>query len=264
MPLTGDALENADDLNKVTHLSWIQERTKGMNVFADDGLVVVDSGIATDTFNVVCRARLTRASSAERIRSVLRHFRSASRPFAWWVGPADRPEDLGSILIEEGFVLAGTEPGMALHLERPLLDVSPQGLRIERVGTEASVREFGRLIADLGEPPDPMVVEFYERAAASFLDPKSPFWLYVGYLGDEPVATAELTVGGGIVGLYNITTAAAHRKKGIGTAMTVRPLRDARAGGFSTAVLQASEDGLPIYTRLGFEVTGSFSEYQPA
>jgi hypothetical protein len=45
--------------------------------------------------------------------------------------------------------------------------------------------------------------------------------------------------------------------------MTARPLLDARESGFQTAVLQASEEGFPIYSRLGFEVTGSFTEYHP-
>ncbi len=265
MTLRGEALEAADEANKVTHLSWIQQRTRGMQVFSDDELVVVDSGLATDTFNVVCGSRLSRASSSERIRSVLRHFRTASRPFTWWVGPADRPADLGELLLEEGFVAAGTEPGMSLALHRLVPgDFSSGGLLIERVTTEAGVRDFGGLLASLADPPDPAVVRFYERAAPAVLAPDSPLWLYVGYLAKEPVATAELAVGGGIAGLYNITTSAAHRKKGIGTAMTVRPLADVRESGLETAVLQASEEGFPIYSRLGFEVTGSFTEYQPA
>ena len=267
MRLQGAALDAADEVNKVTHLSWIQEGTRGMQVFADDELVVVDSGFATDTFNVVCRARLSREVAAQRIRSVLHHFRSNSRPFAWWVGPADRPRDLGSILLEQGFAAAGTEPGMAADLEAlpslSSLDVSPRGLRIERARTESQVRQFGEVLAALADPPDPTVVRFYECAAPALLRADSPLWLYVGYLGDEPVATAELTDGGGIVGLYNISTRAARRGKGIGTAMTVRPLLDAREAGFGTAVLQASEEGYPIYARLGFEVTGSFTEYQP-
>ena len=263
----GAALDAADEANKVIHLSWIQEGTRGMRVYADDELLVVDSGFATDTFNVVCRARLPREASGERIRSVLRHFRSNGRPFAWWVGPADRPPDLGSILLEHGFAAAGTEPGMAADLEglRSLssVDALPGGLRIERARTEAQVRQFGEALAALADPPDPTVVKFYECAAPALLRPDSPLWLYVGYLGGEPVATAELTVGGGIVGLYNITTRTARRGQGIGTAMTVQPLLDAREAGFGTAVLQASEEGFPIYARLGFEVTGSFTEYQP-
>lgn len=267
MRLTGAALDSADEANKVTHLSWIQEGTRGMQVFFDDELVVVDSGFATDTFNVVCRARLSREASGERIRSVLRHFQSNRRPFAWWVGPADRPRDLGSVLVEHGFAAAGTEPGMAANLgglqSLASVDVAPGGLRIERARTEAQVREFAGALAALAEPPDPTVVRFYQCAGPALLRPDSPLWLYLGYLGGEPVATAELTVGGGIVGLYNITTRTARRGKGIGTAMTVRPLLDARDAGFGTAVLQASEEGFPIYSRLGFEVTGRFTEYQP-
>jgi ribosomal protein S18 acetylase RimI-like enzyme len=267
MRLEGPALEAADEANKVVHLSWIQDRTAGMHVFSDDELVVVDSGFATDTFNVVCRARLRRATSTERIRSVLRHFRSNGRPFAWWVGPADRPQDLGASLLSNGFVAAGTEPGMAADLgglpSLASVDVSPGGLRIERARTDTQVGEFAETLAALADQVDPTVARFYERAAPALLGRDSPLWLYVGYLGKEPVATAELTVGGGIVGLYNITTRTAHRGKGIGTAMTVRPLLDARNAGFETAVLQASEEGFPIYSRLGFEVTGSFTEYQP-
>lgn len=262
--LEGSALEAADEANKVAHLSWIQERTAGMHVFSDDELIVVDSGFATDTFNVVCRARLPREDASERIRSVLRHFGSQGRPFAWWVGPADRPSDLGVKLEEHGFAAAGTEPGMAADLERlPSVDVSPGGLRVERTRTEAQVREFAEVLASLADPPDPTVVRFYERASPALLEPESPLSIYVGYLGEEPVASAELTFGGGIVGLYNVSTRSAHRKKGIGTAMTVRPLLDARNAGFRMAVLQASEEGFPIYSRLGFEVIGSFTEYHP-
>jgi ribosomal protein S18 acetylase RimI-like enzyme len=264
MRLKGSALEAADEANKVAHLSWIQARTPGMRVFADDALVVVDSGFATDTFNVVCRARLSCGSSGERVRSVLRHFRSKGRPFAWWVGPADRPKDLGRVLGDHGFAVAGMEPGMAAALDRlPSVDVAPGGLSIERARTESQVREFADALASIADPPDPVVVRFYQRASPALLSPDSPLWLYLGYLGDEPVASAELAVGGGIVGLYNISTRSAYRRKGIGTAMTVRPLLDAREAGFDTAVLQASEEGFPMYSRLGFEVTGSFTEYQP-
>jgi ribosomal protein S18 acetylase RimI-like enzyme len=267
MRLESAALEAADEANKVVHLSWIQARTTGMQVVSDESLVLADSGFATDTFNVVCRARLHSANSSERIRSVLRHFRANGRPFAWWIGPADRPRDLGAVLREHGFAAAGTEPGMAADLEAILspapVDVSPGGLRIERARTEAQVRDFAETLAALADPPDLTVVHFYERASPGLLLVDSPLWLYVGYLGREPVASSELSVGGGIVGLYNITTRTAHRRKGIGTAMTLRPLLDAREAGFETAVLQASEEGFPIYSRIGFEVTGSFTEYQP-
>ncbi len=87
-------------------------------------------------------------------------------------------------------------------------------------------------------------------------------WLYVGYLDGEPVATAELTVSGGVAGLYNISTLEVHRHKGIGSALTLRPRLDAMVKGFKMGILQAAADGLGVYTRLGFRAAGRFTEYQ--
>jgi hypothetical protein len=53
-----EQLNVAAEANMVTHMSWLQQRTAGMQVLADDQLILVDSGLPTDTFNIVCRARL--------------------------------------------------------------------------------------------------------------------------------------------------------------------------------------------------------------
>jgi hypothetical protein len=45
--------------------------------------------------------------------------------------------------------------------------------------------------------------------------------------------------------------------------MTLRPLVDARAAGYHTAVLQAAPDGVGVYARLGFAPTGRYTEYKP-
>jgi len=260
---TAEQLDAADEANKVTHMSWVQQRTAGMQVYRDDQLIVIDSGLPTDTFNVVCRARLANDSLRERIAQVVTHFNTFQRPFSWWIGPADRPDSLGQALLEAGFVAAGSEPGMAADLNAlHTTDLTPLGLRIERARTRKQVHDFATVLAALGTPPDLTVVCFYEAATSVLLAHDSPIWLYVGYLGEEPVSSAELTVSGGVVGVYSVAALVAHRRKGIGTAMTLRPLLDARAKGFRTAVLQASADGEGIHTRLGFRATGRFTEYQ--
>jgi GNAT superfamily N-acetyltransferase len=139
----------------------------------------------------------------------------------------------------------------------------PPALRIVRVRTLAQIRDFAAINAANWDPHDPDVIGFYEAAASVLLDAKAPLWLYVGYLDDRPAAASELTVGGGVVGLYGVSTAAAFRRQGIGAAMTLRPLHDAQAAGYRMAVLQASEDGARVYARIGFTSVGRYIEYKP-
>jgi hypothetical protein len=251
--------------NLVAHFSWVPRRTPGMRVIAAPDFVLVDSGLPCDTFNVICRARLPPGAGQERIQAAIAHFAAAGRPFSWWVSPGDQPPALGELLRAAGLQPAETEQVMAADLDtlRPG-DLSPGGLQIRRVRTAAQLRDFARIVAANWTPPDAEVTRFYTRAAPALLGEDSPLRLYVGYLGSVPVATAELTVGGGVVGLYSICTLAAYRRRGFGAALTVQPLLDARAPGYRTAILQASEEGARVYARVGFVPFGLITEYKPA
>jgi GNAT superfamily N-acetyltransferase len=256
-----DQLAYAAGENLAAHMSWVQMGTAGMSVQTDDQLVVVDAGLPTDTFNTVCRARLAPEQLAARIAQVVAHFRQVERPFSWWVGPADQPDTLDLALLGAGLVAAESELAMAADLASLAAAVPvPKGFRIKRAVAARQIHEFAAVLA---APAYPAVLDFYAAATPRLLAPGAPLWLYVGYLGAEPVASAELTVGGGVVGLYNIVTLAAHRRQGIGSAMTLRPLLDARQQGYKTAILQASAEGQGVYARLGFRAFGEYTEYQP-
>ena len=255
--------EAADD-NLAIHAGWVPQRLEGMRCADIGGLTVIDSGLNCDTFNFVLRARLDAANTRDRIHTAIDYFQSVDRPFSWWFGPGDRPRDLGARLIEHGLEQAETELAMALDLER--IDTSCQAagdLRIERVRTGAQLRHFAEINAANWTPPDDNVIRFYERAETVLLSDASPLWFYVGYLDDQPVATSELTIGGGVVGLYNISTGQAYRRRGFGTSMTLRPLWDARDAGHKTAILQAAPEGIALYERVGFESFGDITEFKP-
>ena len=252
----------AADENLATHFTWVQARTAGMRAVLEDDLVRTECGMDCDTFNAVCRARLSPDNADRRIREAAAWF--GERPFSWWVGPGDAPADLGSRLGGAGLSAAETELAMAVSLPGLRTDGAPSGnFEIRRVRTASELSDFARVNASNWSPPDENVVRFYERAAPLLLGPGSPIRLYVGYAGDAAVASAELTVAGGVAGLYGISTLEAHRRRGYGTAMTLRPLLDARDEGVETAILQASAAGAPVYERIGFREFGGITEYKP-
>jgi ribosomal protein S18 acetylase RimI-like enzyme len=259
-----DALSTAASENLAVHFTWVQQQTAGMCVIASDDLVLTDCGLPCDTFNAVCRARLTASSAPERIPSAIDYFAEAQRPFSWWVCPGDQPDELAATLQASGLEYAESELAMAADLDRlTQCDLSPDGLQIHRVQTTEELADFATIVAANWSPPDAEVLRFYELAAPVLLQPKSALWLYVGYLEGIPVASSELTVGGGVVGLYNICTLTDYRRRGFGAALSLQPLLDAREQGCHTAILQASDEGSRVYKRLGFEVFGQISEYKP-
>ena len=257
-------LAAAADENLAVHAGWAHRRTPSMSVVDTPDLVIVDSGLPCDTFNLVCRARLAPENADERVRATISHFAAARRPFSWWLTPGNAPPDLAERLLAAGLQRADSELAMAAELATlPATNTLPQGLQIRRVRTEVQLQHFAAIIAAGWSPPDPDVLRFYALAAPALLLSDAPLWLYVGYLNDAPVATAELTVGGGVAGLYNIVTLEAYRRRGIGLAMSLQPLRDAREQGHRTAILQATDDGAWVYRRLGFAPFGEITEYKP-
>ena len=75
---------------------------------------------------------------------------------------------------------------------------------------------------------------------------------YIGVVAGEPVVTAmSVTLGEG-VGIFNVATPPAYRRRGFGSAVTARAVADGLAGGASWSWLQSTEAGYGVYEALGF------------
>lgn len=250
--------------NLAGHFAYLPGLTEGMLVEEGLDLVLVDSGLPTDTFNAVCRAKLGRDCAARRIEAAILHFRRKNLPFSWWVGPLSEPATLGEELERYGLSFAEKEVGMAAdisHLSEST--TNPEGLEIRRVSDERELSDYAQAIAANWNPPDEAVSAFYSLVATPALEPDCPARLFLGYALGEPVAASECFLFAGVAGVYNVVTTARARRQGFGSALTDAALREAREAGYRTAVLQASAQGRNIYARLGFVECGAFREYKP-
>ena len=221
----------------------------------DDGRVLWAIGNSPiDYHNCVVHADLSPEEADEEIEASLESMRVQGVPGSWHVGPSMRPPDLGERLLVHGFEYGGDDIGMAVDLSTLPEEVPvPEGFFVERVRTEEGLAAWIEALGSgFGEGPveAEWVGEMYRRLG--FGD-EGPWRHYLGRLGGEPVATATLFVGAGVAGIYFVCTVERARRRGIGAAVTLAALREARDLGYRVGVLGSSEMGYPVYRRLGFE-----------
>jgi GNAT superfamily N-acetyltransferase len=219
------------------------------------------TGVPFPLMNTVMRTQATRHDIDRIIAETVSHFKSRGvTSFTWWVEPGSQPTDLGDRLAAHGFTYAGGPPGMAADLSALNEDIrAPSDLRIKHVADSATLKLWvSTLFSGFGLPESGQGAMFDLLIGLGF---DLPLRNYVGFLNEKPVATAELFLGAGVAGIYGVVTIPKARRQGIGAALTLAPLREARAMGYRSGILHSSEMGLGLYRRLGFREYCRMSHY---
>jgi GNAT superfamily N-acetyltransferase len=215
--------------------------------------------------------------ASEDVEVVMDHiiawFRARNAPyFFWWTGPDTTPDDLGTRLQVRGMLdmteqqrelAAGIKqttlgaPGMVADLNQmneAVLTQTPTGFTIVKISDEQGLYDFKQVFVDTYQIPDWAGQAWVDATLAVGIG-ETPWCIYVGYLDGEPVATNMLFTGGGVAGLYAVATVPAAQGRGIGAAISLKPLLDARDKGYHYGVLFSTEMGVRLYQRIGFRLT---------
>jgi ribosomal protein S18 acetylase RimI-like enzyme len=173
----------------------------------------------------------------------------------WWAGPSAEPADLGSGVVHHGFEPFELDaPGQVAdlaHLDWGALARVPTGFAASGVEDESALEMFARTFVQAFEVPE-WAGRAWVDATRSFGIADAPWRMYVGWLDGRPVSTNMLFFGAGVATVFAIGTVPDARGRGIGAAITLHGLADARERGYRYAVLFATEKGAPVYRRIGF------------
>jgi GNAT superfamily N-acetyltransferase len=85
---------------------------------------------------------------------------------------------------------------------------------------------------------------------------------WIGYVDGQPVVTAATVTAAGAVGVYNVATLPEHRRRGHGEALVRYAVEQARREhGCDRTILQATDYGLQLYLRMGFQTVTTVHVY---
>jgi GNAT superfamily N-acetyltransferase len=191
------------------------------------------------------------ATALAEVRAV---FQRRGRRALWFVGPDSAPTDLGQRLHDAGMERGHEDKVMAAnldHLPPTPYPVAPE-IAIQDITDLSGIEDFNIAeAAGFGAAPEAAAWYASVRRATPF-GPGQPVRRYVAYWEGQPATSTSLFFGAGVVGVYDVATDPAFRRRGISTALVRRALEDAQGEGYHVAVLQASDEGFSVYQRLGF------------
>ncbi len=174
-----------------------------------------------------------------------------------WVKAADVPYQ---VRVDEPLVAALEETLRGHGLEResipmPAMVLSPipvspataPGVSVTRVD-DAGYQTFLAILVSTGIPNELAVRIFPRHLIAS--DNGAYF---VARLDGDPAGISVAVRTGESGGIYSVATLEQARRRGVGSAVTWAAIDAIRGWGCTSAVLQSSEMGYPVYRAMGFE-----------
>lgn len=237
-------------------------RTPQTELWEDSGLIQVITDMPFDLLNGIFGARLAPERVDAVIEATVARLASRQVPGLWWTGPSTQPPDLGRYLEGHGFVHRGDTPGMAVDLLALETDhPRPSDLTIERVEDREMLRTWAEVCWVGTGFPKTHQHGFAELELSIGILPDRSRYRYLGFKNGVPVATSAMVLHAGVAGIFAVATLSEARRQGLGTALTLAPLVDAREMGYRVGTLQASEMGFPVYRRLGFQEVCKVGNY---
>ena len=253
-----EKLVKAMEANLNVHMTHFAQYLSQVELIRVPGFTLVNSGLPDDTFNYAIDADFSSADANKKVSEVTDYFTQKNSPFSWWISPHDQPEDLSVHLESHGY--KNTDNNRAMYFDLDAWDgqvFSISKLNIIRATDEKTLLDFALVLAN-----DEAAFKAYFSWIASILTDDDPIEYYVGYVDRKPVVRGLSCYFAQVAGLHWLSTVPSERRKGYGRAMQEYRLKRAKDLGYHVAVLQASNEGYPLYRQLGYKECGHFREYK--
>ncbi len=236
------------DKNIIGKFSYLPSHIQSMKVSLTNHLVLVDSQLPCDMFNILCCEGAVELSL---ICENINHFRAKKLPYAFWIGFEDEPSWLESELQKLGLITDEMEWAMVCDVSKCQEEIDPFDVRkiIDRNG----ISDLIHVMKGIFPIQEHSAIEsFYLQSEESILSADSQLTFFVGYESAEPVSLVSVYFEEGIASIFDVIVLPNMRGRGLGKLMTQRGMLEAKAKGFDRCILTATNDAKYLYHKLGF------------
>jgi ribosomal protein S18 acetylase RimI-like enzyme len=239
-----------DDLAAALVESWehLVAAVSGGWSRAEPGILAAVTGVPIPTLNGVWATGEHVAPAV--VAHLLNEVAATALPYCLQVRPGGA-EQLAREIAAREMTRADDIPLMVLE--------RPQEVATDGLADELLIRELSPSQASAHAQ---LAAAGFEAPAEPFLQLMTPAVLaasgvrcYLGEVDGRPVTTGLGVTLGPYVGIFNIATPPAYRRRGYAAAVTARAVADGAAAGAKCAWLQSSQAGYRVYEQLGFRTS---------
>ncbi len=234
----------------------IDNMAKGHS-YIEPGLKFTDCGMGALFFNNVFIFKPF-LDITKKVSHAKRYFDEVNRPFRVVVRE-DYSDLVNSTANELSLKKVDKVP---LMVRQSISDLqAPDDLDWKQVHDDQALQDFKDVMGSAFVFPNWLI----DKVLTSGLLKEQHLVMIVGYENGVACTGAMLIQQGDLAGIYWVGTKQGYERKGLAAKATTQAILIGRERGCTWAVLQASEKGMPVYKRMGFETLAHYhyQVYQP-
>jgi GNAT superfamily N-acetyltransferase len=192
----------------------------------------------------------------DEIESILSYYDAI--PFRWFVDETDKIQN--QLLEKVGFKIDTLYPAMIIELSILKPAQYEQNVEVKEINKD-EIALWISIVAKSYNLDNFKEIEF-AKFINYIIENADDVKFYIGYFEGKPIASSMTIMHAKVIGVHWVGTLPEFRGKGIGFAVSHKPLVDALKNGFTQAILLASEMGKPVYERIGFTTYALYNVYK--
>lgn len=227
------------------------------------GLTVASCGLNCAVFNSALLSHHVQNQKLGHLLALAQtHFRRRGLGWTFWLcEDLVTPEihtDAHGLFRELQMEPIAQPPGMYAEVLHAPQRRAPE-LQIRRVSDVQTRTEFAQLSSMIFSLPFPTAIDIYGSGS---LWEGGGMTGWIGYSERQPVCIVSIVIGAGAAGVYSVGTLPMYQGRGYAETVMRHALAEAReATGIQASVLQSTEQGLHLYTRMGYQPVTRFTVY---